>query len=447
MNGAPNLARHYTALERRFLLKDDSSYEALVAPNGNANLPFHRWFHLKEGFSSQLLGHVVDQIGMSPGPLTLLDPFAGVGTGPLSALTLAVSRAPRVSAYGIERNPFLLFAAQTKLRGLRAHGNDFAAAAELVAARAARSSESPAPPALSTFWNRSYFSLPALKALLRLRTAILRNLPVSLERDLALLCLAASIEPSSSLRRDGRALRFESGKVPADPLDEFTRRSRQIAEDIACCYMGPRRRGRVFLGDARNPSAVLAQGLRANLALFSPPYPNNIDYTEVYKLETWFLGFIRSDAEFRAQRLSTFRSHPSVRFPETYRFNSNGHRRSVNRILGPVLDSLPPGRYADERARLIRGYFDDLLTTLQGLRPFLAAGAYVVFVVANSLHGRHPDDGVVIASDILAAAIAELAGYEVDSIRIARTSSRQKRATHFARESVIFLRLADAGEE
>jgi DNA modification methylase len=33
-----------------------------------------------------------------------------------------------------------------------------------------------------------------------------------------------------------------------------------------------------------------------DLILTSPPYPNNIDYSEVYKLELWLLGFIDKQA-------------------------------------------------------------------------------------------------------------------------------------------------------
>jgi hypothetical protein len=48
----------------------------------------------------------------------------------------------------------------------------------------------------------------------------------------------------------------------------------------------------------------------ADLSLFSPPYLNLIDYTELYKIELWLMGHIADQAEFRKVRLGTLRSQP-----------------------------------------------------------------------------------------------------------------------------------------
>jgi len=176
--------------------------------------------------------------------------------------------------------------------------------------------------------------------------------------------------------------------------------------------------------------------------LFSPPYPNNIDYTEVYKLENCLLGFISSASEFREQRLRTVRSHPSVLFPPEYEVSGNGYKSEFASLVGPILDSIPNGRYEHQRRRLVRGYFDDMLATLTRLRPLVGSRGWVVYVVGNSAHG-HGTNGFVIAADTVIAALAEAAGYVVEKIVVARRPTRRKVDSDLIRESVVFLRKSE----
>ncbi len=142
---------------------------------------------------------------------------------------------------------------------------------------------------------------------------------LALSKDLAHIALAGCVETCSQLRRDGRALRFAPDKAAPTVHAEFVKRTAQISDDLLSVgtISSPSEskiEASVLLGDGRDPTGLLPEGFMADLAVFSPPYPNNIDYTEVYKLENWFLRLIDSQATFRAQRLRTVRSHPSVHF-------------------------------------------------------------------------------------------------------------------------------------
>ena len=71
------------------------------------NLPRHRWYYYKEGFSPELVNKVIDELSLTNNQL-VVDPFNGSGT---VTLTCAIRG---VKALGIEVNPFTAFIANTK---------------------------------------------------------------------------------------------------------------------------------------------------------------------------------------------------------------------------------------------------------------------------------------------------------------------------------------------
>jgi hypothetical protein len=76
--------------------------------DSNLNLPRHRWYSLKEGFSEELVRIAVDDVAKGRGCVRILDPFVGSGT--------SVVAAGRIDSWatGIEVNPFLRYAAAAK---------------------------------------------------------------------------------------------------------------------------------------------------------------------------------------------------------------------------------------------------------------------------------------------------------------------------------------------
>jgi hypothetical protein len=100
----PELPGFRTA-EETIPIREDLSFGSLVVATDTDDLPIHRWFRLKEGFSQRLLNTIIDQLyPKRPKNLSLLDPFAGVGTTLVSAQLL---QGVAVEATGIERNPFI----------------------------------------------------------------------------------------------------------------------------------------------------------------------------------------------------------------------------------------------------------------------------------------------------------------------------------------------------
>ena len=436
------LADHYANLSDRYRTVDRrADYGRLVVPAGNSEEPLHGWFHLKEAYSTRLFGRVVkDDSWLSDrATLKVLDPFVGVGTTLVSAALGSPGWSGTASGIGIERNPFLHLVASTKASVLdvdtAALAKRVRADGEAILAEARASRARPQLPLLTTLNNRDYYPPGAVRSLVKLRDEI-RKLDESVSRNVLLLCVASSLEASGRLRRDGRALRFDPLRQPRPAEQEFQARLDRCVSDLEQLSVrsGP---VRVLLGDARRAHQYTRDSF--DLALFSPPYPNNIDYTEVYKTEAWLLGMYEGHDAFRAQRHLTLRSHPSVLFAERYSYESHKHYSDVDWLLEPVLGAVPHDRWRRGRERMLKGYVDDMLQVFESTARRVRRGGKCVFVVGNSAHGNGAQR-FEVAADLLLAFVAERSGWEVEEIRVARDVTRRGVRSPWLRESVIALR-------
>ncbi|MBO2449036.1 hypothetical protein J4573_18175 [Actinomadura barringtoniae] len=440
-----DLNAHYDALAERWILTDRiADYSHLVTPSGNSNEPIHRWFHFKEGYSWALIPRLLkDSPSLPRDQLAILDPFLGSGTTLVSSLMLGREEGFSVRGLGIERNPAIYAIAVAKvnaalkgvslLEAISSAENAFwKEYKRLIRRRQDLSTSS------TTLNNLDYFDANHVHSLLALGRAsrVIDEVDV---RAIFQACVAAVVEPAGRVRRDGRALRYMSKKRVVDPQAAFKERLAKCVNDISC-LPDPSRHAtaEVLQDDARGVGAIAA-GFDANLIVFSPPYPNNIDYTEVYKMEAWALELYADVDELKNQRLRTIRSHPSLRFSDDYAFMQNDFKNPVVSLISPILDSVPDDRYQRGRRQVISGYADDMLKVLCGLRNVAAVGSYCAIVVGNSIHGTGTQR-FVIAADLILARLAELAGWRVEEIRVARLLRRRATDADHLRESVVVLR-------
>jgi len=440
-----DLNTFYGALESSFALEWVPEYAPFVVPNGNGDAPVHRWFHLKEAYSSHFVRYLLMEIGLAGFPeIRVLDPFAGSGTTAISIADAVVAgELDDPVVYGIECNPFLHLLASTKLASLQSPPRQFECfALSLVSRALASRSEPPPPPGLSTFHRSDYFDRADIHQLMRLRGAIHDAEACGADPVLVALgkvCLGSIVEAVGNLRRDGRTLRFVFKQSRPAPMTAFLRKAEQIEADL------PRRSvrigGRVLAGDGRLCSRIGRNYRPFDLIVFSPPYPNNIDYTEVYKLENWLLGFIADKEGFTEERLKTVYSHPSILRPDPLPspLLSREENSLIARIAYPLEAAVPDDRYRCGRIRMIKGYIHDMYLTMRSAAARLSARGWVVYVVGNSVHGRSPNE-FVIAADILVAELAAAAGLAVERIAVARQLRRRTVTSPYLRESVVFLR-------
>jgi hypothetical protein len=436
----PELAVFRT-LEANLPLWYTPKYGSLVVASGNDSHPIHRWFRFKEGFSADLLESLLSSLDIPRGPeQMLLDPFCGSGTTLLSAANLR-EKGWNFRGVGIEVNPFIAFVARTKANWFRISPQRMNSLGE--AALSASKNMRTVLPELTSISEGRCISRATARRLIGLRDAINQKRS-SPNRDAALLGIAASIEPLSKVRKDGRALRLVS-RPRLDFEDTIRAKWQEIAADVVSLKhpLSSPLKMAVVQGDGRIPqkSGILPNSV--DLIVTSPPYPNNIDYTEVYKLELWIMGFIDSSEHFLAQRRRTVRSHPtSAALPQDSPFLNLPATRPILNLLQPLLQRMERSNDLSIR-RLLLGYCADLFEALSNHFVALRPGGHEVLVVGNSLHGSG-DTAFLLPSDLLIASMAPLIGFEVMTLNIARSLKRRLTGNHFLRESVVVLRKPNA---
>jgi len=427
----------YRVLERKFPIVAEAHLARLVVPSTAGETPIHRWFKFKEGFSPDLISTIVDEF-VDRSSVTLLDPFCGGGTSLLAAQELSASGRD-ISAMGIERNPFIAFVARTKLSWPHI---DHRRLLQRGAAAIRRSHRQPQPiPTLSSLLTGRCMSRYMSSRILAVAAAI-RSEVSGPERDVLLLGLSACIEPMSRTRRDGRALRLVDKppqRLSALLLGEWA----QIAADIE---LRQRTRSRIrgdFLvleGDGRNPKASGVTPGSVDVIVTSPPYPNNIDYSEVYKLELWLLGHVTSADAFLELRRTTFRSHPTCApAAENAAYESSVRHGELAPSVGRLRLRLRRAK-EHQRLKVLDGYCSDLWTALTAHYTSLRRGGIAAYVVGNSLHGSSSSSPYVIATDLLLAEMGSSLGFRVERVGIARSLTRRISGNHFLRESLVVLR-------
>lgn len=422
--------------EKKFHVREDFDFSSLVVPGDNSGMPVHRWFRFKESFSADLLKEILEVIPDDLGKrIRLLDPFCGVATSLISSQEMS-SLGYDIEAVGIERNPFVAFAARSKVSWPRIEEDKLVDLGRICHKRSLKF-QANIPPLSSLTRGRCISRYMSARVLAMVDS--IRDQRRSPTFDALLLGVAASIESVSYVRKDGRALRIVEKERSQfkTVLEEIWQ---TMATDVALFKrcLPKARVPNIIVGDGRRPLQCGIKPDSIDLVITSPPYPNNIDYSEVYKLELWLLRLVDSPDQFLKLRRSTFRSHPtcsaSDRVPAFDHARRTGYLRCV---LDPIIERAE-SIGEPWRKKVLLGYFSDMWVALEQQYQCLKKGGYAVTVVGNSLHGSKAP--YLIPSDIATACIAERLGFSVCDVIISRPLKRRLSGNHFLRESVVILR-------
>jgi hypothetical protein len=187
----------------------------------------------------------------------------------------------------------------------------------------------------------------------------------------------------------------------------------------------------------------------AQLSVFSPPYLNCSDYTELYKIELWLMEHITDQQSFRQTRLGTLRSHPSVKFEERPYFKDAGG--PVIDLVQGLSDWIGTRSSRPHAGPVVRQYFEDMLQVWREQLRILTPGSSAICVVANSTFSRRDrtDNGqrserwrLPVLTDVILAHLALMAGFASVEVWQARELRPRNVQRGRARESLVVARKA-----
>ena len=392
-------------------------FTAPVSSNlGAANLPFQRWFRFKEAFSPAF---VTSAIAACDFPVrNVLDPFGGSGTTSLTA------RMQGIDSCSIEVNPFLADLIRAKVTPISPATFTLLCRTLVDRISVCATDYEPIAGAPATLLEpgvngRFIYSREVYGALRALRRGI--ELLGTAEARLARVLLGSILVDCSNVRINGKGRRYrqnwETRHVSkADVFGQFEAAVVRAVEDLigSSCYSHSNHQ--VYTDDAR---ARLKMKLpTVDLAVFSPPYPNSFDYTDVYNLELWMLGYLQSKKDNSLLRSRTLRSHVQIKWQEE-------EHEKLTPTLYAVKQALEERRgdlWNRNIPEMVVGYFLDLREVLVSLKAVVRQGGRVVIAVGDSQYV-----GVKVDVSCILAEVAISCGYAVEAmgeIRSMRASAQ-----------------------
>lgn len=373
---APTTSTAYVAFEEWTGRRD---VPTLGTNAGAATLPFQGWRRFKEAFAPELVRLAIEETGAVE---RVIDPFGGSGTTALAAQFLGV----RPSM--IEVNPFLADLIEAKIAryDIDAVVRGFTHVVELAHGKNRDPAEflANAPP---TFVepgvnDRYLFSQDVAARFFAYRAAIEAVEDAPTRRLLRVLLGATAVPASNALvSGKGRRYRRQWRETPIQPgaVDEmFEQGVLSALFDLRRFEARRCRDYEVFRGDAR---ARLAEIEPADMAIFSPPYPNSFDYTDVYNIELWMMGYLNGAAENRQLREATLRSHVQIKRDLSAAAPLPG---SLLERTMAALAQVQASLWNPDIAPMIAAYFDDIGAILTGLSARLRERGRVYMVVGDS---------------------------------------------------------------
>lgn len=423
----------YKKIESRYnVIYPDSpnaTYTSLLNYSDDLNKSFQRWYRYKEGYSVELVEQLINEYCCKKKGV-ILDPFSGSGS------TLLAAKEMGYSSVGFEVNPFSFFLAQCKLDTYDKKLIDqFKKSYESILENAEKCEIEYKLPKLSISEKVFEKNIERYYMTICYLIDAEKSIDIKVKKLLKLGWLAC-LEPLSNYRKAGNGLKIKKYAKPRILTIEDAKI--MLLEQYQNIYIDLLKNKDFENINLINDSCMnMNKYLKNNSVdgiIFSPPYANCFDYTEIYKLELWFGGFVHEYADLKKLRCKSLHSHLNG--------NLNPEVESRSEFLSILVDKLSEKKLWDKKIpKMLKLYYDDMFNVIDQCYEALNINGFCSIVVGNSAYG-----GIVFPADLILAQYAESIGFKVDKIEIDRyiiTSSQQyeitKDAGKYLRESVICL--------
>lgn len=375
---------------------------------GNLRDTRHGWLRLTPAYSFHL---VREQLQHRARPdLPVLEPFCGTGTTLLACAELGID------CTAVELNPFLVWLARAKTAGYSAAAVSEANNAIESMARASRSTGRAWVPEIhqiDKWWDRS-----TLGALARAR-AELESLELSARaRDLATLAFCRSSIGVAKVSFGHQSMSFRKNAPKHGKRAVAEHLLGSMASIGAAASPLPRSRRKVVRGDARNLEKLPRQAF--GTVITSPPYANRMSYIRELRPYMYWLGYLQNKKSAGELDWKAIGGTWGIATSNVARWEPDEPMDFGYPKLQTILRSI--AKQSDVLSRYVEKYFYDMHQHASTLRPAIARGGKIVYVIGNSKFY----DVLLPAQDILAA-VFESVGFrdtEVTTLR-KRTSKRE----------------------
>ena len=427
----------------------------MVSFQANKIQPIYRWFKYKEGYSSNLVNHFLNEHNAHAGKV--LDPFAGAGT------TLFVGQEQGYESFGIELLPVGIFAMQVREAVQHVNVDDFKKTAESVWSVLDNMHE----------YSIEYEHIPITLGAFPPDTEVLLNKYLNFtktvkDKNTALLLRLAVfsvLEEISFTRKDGQFLRWDHRSNRREGKNTFDKGKILLFKDAVQNKLGqmmadlssPTFSTELFPVDkptvTQQPTTVYQGSCleiiptlpteEYDFIMTSPPYCNRYDYTRTYALELVFLGCNNDDVRrLRQEMLScTVESKEKVQQLESY-YTSIGKLEHFHKVLNvyrscesmteinSILDELNATKKLNNPgiARMVKNYFLEMCFVIFECSRVLKPNGHFIVVNDNVRYG-----GEEIPVDLILSEFAEGFGLSVNKIFVlprGKGNSSQQMGVH-----------------
>jgi len=418
----------------------------------NRGLQVHDWYLIPESYSEPLVVDALERFGIGRGQ-SVLDPFAGAGT------TLVSSALRGVDSVGLEVNPFLAFASRVKLNWsidtlhfgkvaseLLEHAEGLLASDQVdgglfskphksgVSQEAEEILASEQPPFMPRLYK--WMSPRVVQKVLILRRLIEVEVPEGLRPHFN-LALAAVLRPASNMKLTPHAFGSRVVKQDAPVLSLFAQKITKMRDDLDFVHAldNPLGRSQVIECDAKCARGVASELLPASLAITSPPYLNNLDYTMQTRMELFFLRFVQSMEELRTLRKAMVTCDAKAMYKDVTDHEEVQSIASVKGVAERLEEAHRSKKWGWDYAFMTRQYFGGMMKVFRTVADMLKPGARFVLIVGESAHS-----GVKVAVPEILGELGEMVGYRLEDITLLRSRRSSSHDFQLSESAVVLKR-------